>query len=113
MGKDIVINGITLKYDEGFGSYYGTTTPEPYGVGKHHFKPTFRSIYVSSEMYSGTDKSFFYITSHIHGSMRLYRHKYWYDVDIANIFASGKTLDEAVAKFTNSLTHLDYNKGGN
>jgi hypothetical protein len=109
---NIVINGITLKYNKEYGSYFGTTKPEPYNTGKDHFKPTFRSIYISSEMYSGTDKSFFYITSHIHGSMRLYRHRNWYDTDVANIFASGKTLEEAVVKFTNNLTHLDYNKGG-
>jgi hypothetical protein len=113
MDKNMVINGITLKHNREFGSYFGTTKPEPYDVGKNYFKPTFRSIYISSEMYSGTDESFFYITSHIHGSMRLYRHKYWNDTEVGNIFASGKTLDEAVAKFTNNLTHLNYNKGGN
>jgi hypothetical protein len=113
MDKTIVINGIKLRYSREHGSYFGTTTPEPYDTGKDHFKPAFRSIYISSEMYKGTAKSFFYITSHIHGSMRLYRHRYWYDADIANIFASGKTLEEAVIQFTNNLTHLNYNKGGN
>jgi len=113
MNKDIVINGITLKYNKEFGSYFGTTRPEPYDVGKDHFKPTFRSIYISSEMYAGTNKSFFYITSHIHGNMRLYRHRYWYESSVGNIFASGKTLGEAVIQFTHKLTNLIYNKGGN
>lgn len=112
MGKDIVINGITLKHDEGFGSYYGTTEPEPYDMGKHHFKPKFRSIFISSEMYKGTAQSFFYITSSIRGSLRLYRHRYWNDAKVGNIFAHGKTLEEAVMRFTNNLTHLNYNKGG-
>jgi hypothetical protein len=109
----IVINGIALKYNKEFGSYFGTTKPEPYNVGKHHFKPTSRSIYISSEMYKGAAKSFFYITSYIHGSMRLYRHRYWNDTEVGNIFASGKTLEEAVMQFTHKLSNLIYNKGGN
>ncbi len=69
------IAGVSMKYDRKFGSYFGTTSPEPYNTGKDHFKPSYRSIYVSSEMYPGTSKSFFYITSNIQGKMRLYRHR--------------------------------------
>ena len=101
--------GVSLKYNRRFGSYYGTTRPEPYSTGKHEFRPSFRFIYVSSEMYPGTSKSFFYITSSIHGKMRRYRARTWYDTDIANIFASGKTLKEAIRKFEYNFKNKIYN----
>ncbi len=104
------INNVELKYDKSFGSYFGTTEPENYNTGKNHFKPTFRSIFISSEMYKGTDKSFFYITSSIHGRMRLYRCRNWFDTEIGNIFASGKTLKEAVNKFEHNFKNFIYNR---
>ena len=104
------VAGVNLKHDRKFGSYYGTTRPEPYSTGKDHFKPAFRSIYVSSEANPGTSKSFFYITSHIHGKMRLYRHRDWFSTDIANIFAGGKTLKSAVAKFERAFRSKTYNR---
>lgn len=103
---------VSLKKDRKFGSYYGTTKPEPFNTGKHEFKPSFRSIYVSSEMYPGTGKSFFYITSGIHGKMRRYRTRTWYDTEVGNIFASGKTLAEAVRKFTHNFRNKIYNRSG-
>ena len=109
-GKDFKIGTTTLKYDKDFGSYFGTLKPEPYNTGKNEFKPKFRSIYLSSEMYKGTNKSFFYITSHIHGEMRLYRHSTWFETDVANIFASGKTLKAAITKFNYNIKHKIYNK---
>ncbi len=105
------IAGVNLKYDRKFGSYFGTTAPEPYSTGKDEFKPSFRTIYVSSEVYPGTSKSFFYITSHIHGRMRRYRTRRWYDTNVANIFASGKTLKEAVRKFERNFKNKIYNNG--
>jgi len=105
----VKIAGIKMSYDKEFGSYFGTTEPENYNTGKHHFKPQFRFIYISSECYPGTDKSFFYITSHIKGQMRHYRCQTWYDTDIANIFASGKTLEEAIQKFTHNFNNKIYN----
>lgn len=106
------VGGVSLKFDRKFGSYFGKTSPEPYSTGKHEFKPSFRSIYVSSEMYPGTKKSFFYITSGIHGKMRRYRTRTWYETEVANVFASGKTLKEAVRKFEYNFKHKVYNKGG-
>ena len=106
------IAGISMKFNRKFGSYYGTTSPEPYNVGKHHFKPSYRSIYVSSEMYPNTSKSFFYAASGIHGSMRLYRHRDWFATEVANIFASGKTLKEAVRKFEHKFKNKIYNVRG-
>ena len=106
------IAGVTMKYDRSFGSYYGTTKPEPYSTGKNHFIPSYRSIYVSSEMYPGTSKSFFYITSSIHGKMRLYRHHDWNVADVANIFASGKTLKGAVKEFERKFKGKIYNRSG-
>ncbi len=105
------IAGVNLRYDRKFGSYYGTTSPEPYSTGKDEFKPSFRSIFVSREAYPGTSKSFFYITSHIHGRMRRYRTRNWYSTEVANIFASGKTLKEAARKFAHNLKNKIYNKG--
>lgn len=106
------IVGVNLKHDRKFGSYFGTTKPEPYDMGKHEFKPSFRSIFISSEMYPGTSKSFFYITSSIHGKLRRYRARTWDDTEVGNIFASGKTLAEAVRKFTHNFKNKIYNKGG-
>jgi len=107
---DMRIAGVNLKYDRKFGSDYGTTKPEPYDTGKHEFKPSFRSIFVSSKVYPGTSKSFFYITSSIHGKMRRYRTRTWYDTDVGNIFASGKTLADAVRKFSYNFKNRIYNK---
>jgi len=104
------IAGVNLRYDRKFGSYYGTTKPEPYDTGKHEFRPSFRSIYVSSEMYQGTSKSFFYVTSSIHGKMRPYRARTWHDAEVGNIYASGKTLADAVRKFTYKFKNKIYNR---
>jgi len=106
------IAGVSMKYNRKFGSYYGTTSPEPYSTGKNSFKPSFRSIYVSSEMYPGTSKSFFYVTSDIHGKMRLYRHRDWNDANVANIFAHGKTLKAAIASFERKFKSKTYNRSG-
>ena len=106
------IAGVNMKYNRKYGSYYGTTKPEPYSTGKDHFIPSFRSIYVSSEMYPGTSRSFFYVTSNIHGKMRQYRHRDWFSTDIANIFASGKTLKSAVTAFERNFRSKIYNRRG-
>ena len=102
------IAGVNMKFDRKFGSYFGRTSPEPYSTGKNQFKPSFRGIYVSSEMYPGTSKSFFYITSSIHGKMRLYRHRDWHDTEVGNIYAHGKTLKEAVKRFTIKFKSKSY-----
>lgn len=107
--SNITIAGVNLRRDTKFGSYYGTTKAEKVNTGKNEFIPSFRAIFVSGEMYPGTDKSFFYITSHIHGKMRLYRHRDWNEADVANIFASGKTLGEAIEKFTHNFSNKIYN----
>ena len=104
------VANVSLKFDKGFGSYFGTTVAEPYNIGKNHFKPLYRSVYISSEMYPSTEKNFIYITSSIHGRMRLYRHRNWFDAEIGNIFASGKTLNEAIKKFEYNFKHKTYNK---
>lgn len=97
---------MNLKYNRDFGNYFGTVTPEPYDTGKDHFKPSFRSIYVSSRMKDGG----YYVTSSICGQMRLYRHHYWNEAEIGNIFAHGETLKEAITKFRHNLDNLIYNR---
>jgi hypothetical protein len=104
------IANVNLKYDKEFGSYFGTTIAEPYDVGKNHFKPLYRFIFVSSNMYPDTNKDFIYITSNITGQMRLYRCRNWFETEIGNIFASGKTLKEAVDKFEYKFKNKIYNK---
>jgi len=104
------VAGINLRLDRKFGSYFGTTRPEPYNTGKDEFIPSFRSIFVSSEMYPGTRKSFFYVTSSIHGKMRRYRARTWFDTEVGNIFASGKTRAEAIKKFAHNFRHKIYNR---
>lgn len=111
--KQLIIAGIPMKHDPEFGSYFGKIKPEPYNTGKDKFVPSFRTIYVSSEMYPGTDKNFIYITSNIHGKMRKYRTKNWYETEIANIYASGKTLKEAIEKFEHNFKNKIYNIRGN
>ena len=108
-----IANKIEVKESKDFGSYFGTVEAEKYDTGKDHFKPKYRSIYISSEMYPGTDRSFFYITSDIQGEMRLYRHQYWFNAEIGNIFASGKTLKETIAKFEHNFINKIYNKKDN
>ena len=82
---------------------FGTITPEPYDVGKNHFKPTFRSVFV------GSAKDGWYVTSNISGEMRLYRHHYTYETEIANIFGLGKTRMEAIENFVSNFTNKTYN----
>lgn len=103
------VANINLKYDKKFGSYFGTTIAESYDTGKDHFKPLYRSVFISSNMYPNTSKDFIYITSNIHGKMRLYRHRDWFNTEVGNIFASGKTLDEAVKKFEYNFVNKIYN----
>lgn len=107
----LTINGIPMKYNRKQGSYFGTTKAEPYNTGKNSFKPRHRTIYISSQMYPGTSKSFYYITSSISGKMRLYRHRDWLETEVANIFASGKTLQATVKKFERNLRNKVYNRG--
>ena len=110
MKNTITILGHKLKRDKDMGSYFTTIEAEPYDTGKHHFRPKHRIIYVSGEMYPGTEKNFIYITSEIMGELRLYRHRYWYSTGMGNIFASGKTLDEAIEEFSYNLKHKIYNR---
>jgi hypothetical protein len=87
------------------GRLWGKTEAEPYNVGKNHFTPRFRSVFIG-ECANGS----FYVTSHIHGEWRGYRCRHKEDVSIANIFASGKTELEAVEKFIHNFTNKIYNK---
>jgi len=85
---------------------FGTIKPEFYDVGKNHFKPTFRSVYVAICDWQG---GFVYITSGIVGTYRGYRCRNSYETELGNIFASGKTLTEAVKKFKYNFINKIYN----
>jgi hypothetical protein len=79
---------------------------EPYDVGKDHFKPRYRDVYV------GDCCNGFYVTSHIKGRMRGYRCRREYDTDVGNIFAGGKTLEIAITQFIHNFQNKIYNQCG-
>jgi len=83
---------------------FGVTAPEPYPVGKDHFKPRTRSVYFAK------CKGGYYITSHLLGEFRPYRGRTTYDnYSVANIFAGGKTLAAAIREFSANFTAKKYN----
>lgn len=84
-------------------STYGTIKAEPIDTGKNHFSPKFRDVFF------GEATGGYYITSHIHGTMRQYRHRYSYETDIANIFGHGKTVEDALENFAYNFINKIYN----
>lgn len=105
--------GFKMTHDKEFGSSFGTIKPETYNVGKNHFKPDYRFVYVSSAMYPNTSKNFYYVTSNIVGQYREYRHQEWFENELGNIFASGKTRNQAILEFVNKFKTLSYNLSHN
>ena len=83
VGFDIIESTITGT------SLWGNIKPEPYSVGKNHFKPYFRDVYV------GECNGGYYVSSHIVGDYREYRCRRTYpNTNIANIYAWGTTMVE-------------------
>ncbi len=89
---------------------FGTIKPESYSVKPDHFTPTFRTVYVADCDWRG---GFCYVTSSITGTYRGYRCRNSYDTEVGNIFASGKTRAEALAKFAENFANKKYNRAGN
>ena len=83
---------------------WGWITPEFYPVGKDHFTPKTRDVFI------GKAKGGYYVTSHLRGTMRRYRcRQVNKDCDIANIFGGGKTLQEAIDQFCTKFEAKIYN----
>jgi len=80
---------------------FGTTRPEPIDVGKDHFAPRFRDVFIGE-----TFNHHFYVTSHIHGLYRGYRCRLYnaYEKTLMNIFGMGTTAEQAVQDFINHFT---------
>jgi hypothetical protein len=80
-------------------------------VGKNHFSPYgYRSLFIGTCLWSEGGMGF-YATSDIRGIYRRYRA--WYEdtsYDLANIFASGKTLEDCVNNFIDNYNGLTYNE---
>ena len=72
-------------------------------VGKHHFKPEKRDVFL------GISKYAWYVTSHIKGVRRRYRCRTEYDSQILNIFAYDENPVEAVKKFLHLWQNKTYN----
>jgi hypothetical protein len=93
-----------FKFEQTDVPQFGTTAPEPYSVGKDHFKPRNRTVYFAK------CKSGYYITSHLIGDFRYYRARTTYDnFSVANIFGGGKTLAAAIREFSANFTAKKYN----
>ncbi len=91
-------------------NHFGNIKPDFYNVSKNHFKPYFRHVFIADCDWNG---GFVYITSNINninGLYRGYRCRNSYDIEIGNIFALGKTLDEAKMKFEYNFKNKIYNK---
>lgn len=85
------------------GTQWGQQTPEPYDTGKDHFIPQMRDVFI------GTAKGGFYVTSHLKGKMRQFRCRTWFDTDVGNIFGGGSTLQEAISEFVANFLSKTYN----
>ena len=86
---------------------WGTIEAEPYDVGKNHFTPRWRDVFL------GKCLNGYYVTSHIKGMMRHYRCRQAYEVDIGNIFGGGATLKEAFDKWEANFRNKVYNTQAN
>jgi hypothetical protein len=82
---------------------WGTIEAEPYDVGKDHFTPRHRDVYI------GRVKTGWYITSDIKGKMRGYRCRRVFDTNIGNIIGIGSTLKEALEQFEANFKSKTYN----
>jgi hypothetical protein len=82
---------------------FGTQPAEPYNVGKDHFTPDFRSVFV------GKAKGGYYVTSHICGNLRRYRCQRVESATVGNIFGGGKTRREALLNFAADFQNKTYN----
>lgn len=90
---------------------FGTIAPEPYDVGKNHFEPRIRTVFVSSQMKVQGREPFFYVTSNIVGRWRGYRCKTWNEnAEVGNIFGSGPTREEAIRRFIVNFKAKTYNR---
>ena len=83
---------------------FGTIAPEKFDIGKDHFKPTFRDVFIGKTIDGHT-----YVTSHLYGRFRKYRSRYEHDSNILNIFASHVLEVEAVREFIRKFKKLEYN----
>ena len=91
---------------------FGTIKPEAYDVGKDHFKPRYRSVFIGKIDWGKKKNHGYYITSNIVGLFRHYRqHKInEHSTELGNIFAFGTTLTKALDKFTYNFKHKIYNR---
>lgn len=87
-------------------SAWGQIKNEPVSLGKDHFAPRYRSVYLSDAVGG------YYVTSHIVGDFRKYRGRTWHiGYEVANIFGHGKTAVEAVNNFLSNFKQKRYNVG--
>jgi hypothetical protein len=89
--------------------HWGTMPPEEFTndlIACNHWKPSGRDVYIANRYDKGV-----YITSSIHGMFRRYKARYYneYRREFGNIFAYGKTLQEAVKNFIRDFTNKNYN----
>lgn len=90
---------------------WGRMPAEPYDVGKDHFEPLFRDVWISKRNRHFDPKTMncFSVSSSIKGKMRRYRCRQTGEATISNIFGIGKTLEEAVHDFVQKFHSKTYN----
>jgi hypothetical protein len=89
---------------------WGKKEAEPYSndlIKNNHWQPRYRDVFIAFDYPIGGP----YITSSIWGKFRRKRARLYnaHDCEIANIFASGKDLPEAVKNFVIAFNNKDYN----
>jgi len=97
---------------------WGTIEAEPYTndlIKNNHWSVKYRSVYISSLNHRVTGDNFYYITSSIHGKYRRNRARKYneWNREFANIFVSGKTLEETINKFLEDFETKRYNEYNN
>jgi len=108
--KEIAKLGFDFRLDAFPNAKFGTVAAEDYTndlIKNNHWTPSFRSVYIAHDYPHGGP----YITSSIHGNFRRYKARKYneYKRELANIFAHGKTLSEAVENFVRMFKAKEYN----
>jgi hypothetical protein len=99
------------NYNSETDSYFGIAYIDPYKVRDTNKNVTINSnkvIFISGELYKGTDKSFRYCTAYQIQRFRKYRSKYFNEIQGNKIFASGKDLDIIYSKLFNNSNFVKF-----
>jgi hypothetical protein len=98
-------------YNDITDSYFGISYIEPYKFkdkDKNTYINSNKIIFISGELYKGTENSFRYCTAYQLQRLRKYRCKFFNDIEGNKIYLSGKTLDIIYNKLFNNEKFIKF-----